>query len=205
MHLTAQMTLPEFFEAFYLPEVMTDPTPRACEGYRYALQRWQQLTPDPPLADITSATLASFKQALATVTARNNQTLAQNTRRKYLDHIQWILDQAGPPMAIRRLRTAAGLLPRVPWTKPPTRERKKKPPTAENHVLALYRAAEHAELPHVAGVTPAAWWRAAISTICCTSLRIGQLVTIPYAAVTWDAAAPTVRLTAAQCRKSKTD
>ena len=45
----------------------------------------------------------------------------------------------------------------------------------------------------------------AISTICCTSLRIGQLTRVPYAAMAWDPSKPELRLSAKTCRKSKSD
>lgn len=205
MSLSARMRVRELFTEFYAVEVMENPTPEAMDGYLNALKRWEQLTADPPLEQITSATMADFKQRLRELTIRGGKKLAINTVRKHLDHIQWILDQAGPPAAVNRLRTAAGLLDRVPWTKPPKREKRKKPPTSEDLVVGLYRAAEHAIFPVIPGITAAAWWRALLSTICSTSLRIGQLVRLPYAAVVWDPQSPELRLTADVCRKSKAD
>jgi len=106
--LTDRVTLTEFFNAFFVPEVMRDPNRRAVEGYQFALRYWRAITGDPPLCDITSGTLSDFKQSLKTIDgfydggklyAVRRGKLSQNTQRKYVDHVQWILDQAGPPMA----------------------------------------------------------------------------------------------------------
>lgn len=203
--VSSSMSLTEFYREHYVPQVMEDPSPRAREGYEYALARWRECTGDPPLAAISSALLADFKQFLGRCVIRGGGVMSQNTRRKYLDHIQWILDQAGPPMAIRRLRNAAGILERVPWTKPPGRERRKKPPMSESTVIAIYQVADRARFPRTAGIRAGAWWRALISTICSTSLRYGQLAVMPMSCVVWAPAQPLLRLPAEVCRKSKSD
>lgn len=205
MVLSAEMRLSEFFREFYVPQVMIEPNQEAMNGYEFALKRWAEFTQDPPIRAITSNMLSEFKAYLATVTIRGGALMAANTRRKYLDHIQWILDQCGPTMAIRRLRNAAGIIERVPYTKPPNRETKLRQPTSKDLVVGLYEVADKAILPKVDGITPGAWWRGLLTTICCTTLRVGQLIRVPMSAVNWDPARPELRLQSGICRKSRCD
>ena len=124
----------------------------------------------------------------------------------HLNHIQWILDQAGPPQQTHRLRTAAGLLTGIiPFSRAPALEKKKKIPTGEDRIVGIYHIAEHASFPRISGITSPAWWHALISTMCSTSLRIGQLMAVPYAAMVWDPTEPELRFSAEFCRKSKSD
>jgi len=197
--LCKSMSLRAFFHEFYAAVVMESPTDSAKGKYLLALAHWERITGDPPLDRISAIDLATFKAGLAAA------GLAVNTVRGYCDHIQWVLDQAGPPAAVRRLRTAAGLLDAVPWTKPPRRQTVKKEPTSSERIVAIYLSADNATIPRIVGITAGAWWRALISTMASTSLRIGQLVEAPYSSMYWDAASPRLVLPASVCRKSRSD
>jgi len=112
-------------------------------------------------------------------------------------------------MATRRLRNAAGLLLRVPWTNPPQRHRRRKPACDESRIVAIYRIAGDPEcgarFPVIDGVLPSAWWRALLSSMASTSLRIGQLVRVPCDAVLWNRSPVVLHLPADVCQKSHAD
>jgi integrase len=40
-------------------------------------------------------------------------------------------------------------------------------------------------MPRVEGIPPGSWWRALISVICCTSIRVGQATACPMDAIDW--------------------
>lgn len=199
--ISDRLTLRQFWELHYLPHCIEDPTSRNVESYLRALDLWEALTLDRPLGEITSGELSDFKGRLAEIRFRG-RPLAVNTIRKHLDHVQWMLDQAGPP-GPRQLRTAVGVIPTVPYTKPPKRRKSFRRQTPAAHIVALYHACEHARLPRVDGVKPSALWQALLATMCSTSLRIGQLVSTPMDAVKWDEGL--LILPAHVCRKSKTE
>lgn len=104
-------TLTEFYETYVLPCIRSprDRSPATIEQDRVALRHWARITGDPPINKITQRTCALFMDALS--------DRSPATRRKIAIHLQFILDQAGPPD--RRHRSAAGLLTVVPYLERP--------------------------------------------------------------------------------------
>lgn len=201
MPLSAQATLREFFEAFYLPVVLERPQGRNLEGYRRAIDLWERLTENPPLGAIAATTLAAYKAALAGHKFKG-RVLHENTQRKHICHVQWILDRAGPRS--RSARDAAGLLTEVPWTRPPRARRiAYRAHALPGQIAGVYRVADQARFPRVAGVEAGDLWRALIAVASCTALRIGQLTEAPMSALLLDKAL--LLLPASICRKSRTE
>jgi len=196
--LSPSVTLREFFQGHYLPHKIDDPTSRAVDNYTAALNKWELLTSNPPLAEITAITLCEFKAALFRFRKPSGDPLSRTTIANRVDHVQYLLKHAGP---LGSTPTAAGLLERPPTTKSPTRQESYRPPAAAADVRALYAAADAARLPSLDGVRPGALWRALLSTICSTSLRIGQLCAAPTSALQLDQRL--LVLPAGVCKKSK--
>ncbi|RCS41535.1 site-specific integrase [Bremerella cremea] len=195
--------LRQFFLRHYIPHCIEDPTSRNMEGYERALDLWEELTDNPPLKQITCETLSEFKGKLLAFRFRG-RTLAVNTVHKHLSHIQWVLDQAGPPGRRGKEKTAVGILDRVPFTKlPKRRETYQDEVPADDIVKVFHVAGEHARLPKVPGVNPGHLWQAIFGLQLCTSLRIGQCSQIPMNAVKWDRMQ--IVLPYEICRKSKKD
>lgn len=201
--LSGSSSLRQLFRYHYLPHCIEDPTSRNIEGYERALDLWEELTDNPPLAEITGETLSQFKAQLLAYRWRG-KVISVNTAIKHLSHVQWILDQAGPPGRRGKERTAAGVLDRVPYTKLPKRRETYTEEVPTDEVVRLFHTAgEHARLPRVDGVHPGHLWQALFGVQLCTSLRIGQCAAIPMAAVRWRESM--LLLPHEICRKSKRD
>lgn len=193
-------TLRSFYDSHYLPTCVENPATRNVEGYNRAVDLWERLTDDPPLERITAATLSTFKSGLLALEFRG-RPLSPNTVRKHLSHVQWILDAAGPPGP--RNRTAAGVLDRVPFTKPPKLRRTYRDPVSADDLVSFWHALEGARLPRIDGVEPANVWRALVAVIASTTIRVGQLNATPTDA--FDLAGRRLILPADVCTKSKTE
>ncbi|MCP5113971.1 MAG: hypothetical protein GY953_24320 [bacterium] len=194
-----EMELLDFFTSYYSPVCLGDAEVRTFEAYRDALAHWVRICGRRSLSGVTAVVLRQFADGLK-ATRYRGRSLSVSTVRKHLRHIQAILDRAGP--AGPRCRDAAGILQQVPWIRPPREQIQERSPAPVADIARFYRSAtQHARLPVLPDVKPAAWWRAVISTICSTSLRIGQVTAIPMAAVDWNASL--LRLPASVSRKSK--
>lgn len=118
---------------------------------------------DPDLHEVDNITLIDFKNYLKTKAKLRPKSkkrgLAQNTVRKYLKHLAAILNRLGP--ADHRNKEGLGILPAVPFAKPPAEILKKVKPVRDDEVVALYEAAEQATWPRCE-VPPMLWWRSLI-------------------------------------------
>lgn len=194
----AMQTLAEFFAADYEPTCLVGARPRTLDEYRLVLNRWQQLTSDPPLDKISGADVARFYQALLDL------GLSENTVRKHARHLQPILDAAGPPT--RGRRDALGVLDRVPYARPPRGHSEVRKATPAADVSAMYEQAARAVYPKYsrAGLMPAAWWRAALVLCWNTGLRRGTMLSLRSADLDLDAATLEVRARSNKTRKAQT-
>lgn len=106
-------TLCEFYRDYALPIIRNAKgcSPSTVEQDWVALRHWKRITGDPPLDRITPETCAKFMAELT------RQGLAPSTIRKTAVHLQFILDQAGPPD--RHHRNAAKVLDQVPYLERP--------------------------------------------------------------------------------------
>lgn len=201
--LTPAATLRLLFKRHYLPHCIEDPTSRNIEGYERALDLWEELTDNPAINEISCETLSEFKADLMAYRFRS-RLLSANTVHKHLSHIQWILDQAGPPGRRGKEKSALGYLDRVPYTKlPKRRETYQDEIPAEEVIQLFHTAGVEATFPKLDGILPGHLWQALFGVMLCTSLRIGQCAAIPMSAVRWNRMQ--ILLPHEICRKSKKD
>ncbi|TWT38691.1 tyrosine-type recombinase/integrase [Blastopirellula retiformator] len=200
--LSPSSRLRDLWELHYLPQCIANPNSRAVEGYLRAIALWEELTPNRPLKKIRSEDLGWFKERLLQMTWRGKM-ISANTVRKHLEHIGWLLNQAGPKANYKSLKTAKGLVDDVPFTRLPPYKRSYRAEAKEEHVAALLAVVDAARFPQLEGVRPGDLWRALLLTMLSTSLRIGQCVALPSQAVDW----PEQLLIAPAeiCQKSKMD
>jgi len=179
--LTPQMTLVDFFEAFYLPIclVAAGADPLTIKVYREALAHWTRITGNPPLAEINDFVAATFVTDLAKVrrSKRSNKPIAVPTVIKHANHVQFVLDMAGPRTQHKRLRQAQRLLDEVPFLPKPTADDELKSGNFTlEEIERLLDACRDMTVPCVAGIPPVVWWRTVIALAYNTGLRIGSLM-----------------------------
>jgi len=178
-------TLRTFYDDYYKPTRLSDASPQTVDSYETTVTRWELLTGDPPLAEITVETLAKFKTCLQKMRGEKRGTrLSPNSIRRHLRHLQAIIDKAGPPG--HRNRDAAGIIPQAPWIKPPREELPPPRIVSAEHVDWCYQAAIAMERPLIPGAKPAAWWRALLVVAWNTGLRRRTLFQMPMTAVQWN-------------------
>jgi len=180
-----EVALTEFVETYYKQTRQATLAPASLRLLATTLKYWRSFTGDPPLVDVTNATLAHFRDCLTQLPGiKGNTTLSPNTVRRHLRYVQALLDLAGPPRP--RCRDAAGLLERVPYAKPP-RVRYSEPKTVTpDQLSALYQAAETMTIPRIPHVTPADWWRTLLVAAFNTGLRRGALLSLRWDWVNWN-------------------
>jgi integrase len=194
------MTVQEFFTTWYVPHRLHDSPPATLDSYSVTLGLWAQVFGLIPIEEVTAWHLERFRAILAERPGYRGK-LSPNTVRRHLRHLQSLLDAAGPTQ--RRRDQAAGLLKQVPYVRPP-RPVYRDPVAAEiAAVVATYRAAEFAYFPQVEGLTPANWWRGAISMALSTALRLSQIRRLRWQDIDWDQRR--VIATAEVSRKSRRD
>lgn len=164
-------TVGTFLERYLIPCRLQEASPETIGIYRKAARKFAVLMGNPTLDDITNEMLAKYREALKAMPARgkNGRVLSVNTVRMYVEHLQIILDKAGP--AGPRNRDAAGFLKVVPYVKPPAEEIGERHIVADDVLAAVYAAAEQADYPKVDFATPAQWWRALLVTARYLGLR----------------------------------
>jgi integrase len=177
-------TLVTFFRDYFAPMRLADGSPATIAAYEVTLRRWKAITGDPPLAEITNTMLLHFKECLTQLPGRHGAA-SPNTIRRHLRHIQTILNKAGPPGWHNR--DAAGLIPTIPWIRPP-REQLGLPKIVDEAVLnAAYMAASSMDLPTIPGVSPTDWWRALLVLAYNTGLRRRSLFELEWSFIDWHA------------------
>ena len=96
--------------------------------------------------------------------------ISQNTVHKICSQMEMIFHWSGPPS--KQLRDAAdlmvgqdagGRLRRVPWLDAPRRVQGAERVFTREEIVLWLRACRHANAPHVQGITPETWWRAALA------------------------------------------
>ncbi|MDX1945233.1 MAG: tyrosine-type recombinase/integrase [Pirellulaceae bacterium] len=178
-------TLSTFFERYYLPICLSDGSPHTIELYRVTIRKWEALTGNPPLKEITTETLAKFGDVLSRLRKSNRHKLNPITARNYQRMVQILLDKAGPPA--RKNRDAAGFIDASPWTKLPRVEWPLPKIVPSDHLAACYEAADGMELPKIEGVSPPDWWRALLALVYNTGLRRRTLFGLRWEHVDFEA------------------
>jgi integrase len=180
------VTLRTFYEQHYAPLSMSPDAGSAYkEQFGIALRRWEAITTDPPIDEITNETLALFRDAtIASGTWIRGETLSPESVRSRLAYIQRLLDAAGP--AGPRNRHAAGIIAKVPYVKPP-RQILRTPRTVELDVLGkVYAMAGKMRYPKVDGIDPGDWWRALLAVAYNTGIRRRTIFELRMDDINWD-------------------
>lgn len=179
-----EMTLSQFYNDWYLPNRLGDAREKTKEAYRTAIKQWRLLMGDPPIKDITTTTISSFRDALMKMRGRKKHLpMSPNSVRSYMRHIQVLLDKLGPPG--KGNRDALDILARVPWAKPPREVERIPQIVSLRQISDCIMASVAMEFPRFSGVKAPAWWRALLIVAWNTGLRIGTLLSMRMDEVDW--------------------
>lgn len=162
-------TLASFFEAYYLPQILFDASPKTVELYRICITKFQYLAGNVKLKEIDNAVLGRFRDALMRQTRQSGRRLSKHTVRMYLRHVMHLLAKAGPPSP--KNRNAAGYIPSVPFAKAPRCELPTPRIVSFDALAACYRAAGAMAWPAMDGLPASRWWRALLVLAFNTGLR----------------------------------
>jgi integrase len=178
----SRVTLGEFFDECFVPLWIQGQSlaPRTLEAYRESIDRWVRLTGDPPLPAVDDFVAAAFVHDLSTQSGRKAEIMAKATIRKHIQHVQLVLDFAGPKT--RQRPDAQQLLRRPIFLKKPRADYH--PPDGDftlDEIHKLYRACSVMTRPgHLSPVTPCDWWRVLLVVAYYSGLRIGALMLLEY-------------------------
>lgn len=179
-----EMTLCRFYNDWYLPNRLGDASEKTRLAYGTTLRHWRLLTGDPPVKEITTATLSRFRDALLKMRGKKRHLpMSPNSVRTYMKHLQTLLDKLGPPG--RGNRDALDILARVPWTKPPREVQRIPRIIAIQQLSDCIMASVAMEVPRIPGVKAPAWWRALLTVAWNTGLRIGTLLSMWMDDIDW--------------------
>ncbi len=128
---------------------------------------WAALTGDPPVADVTPATMRQFAEQLS-VRMWRGETISVNTVRKHVRHMQRIIDLAGPKT--RANPAGLDLLSQLP-------DAIQAPPA--EHKLPNDRFLS-AEIWLLLEASPSPWWRNLLLFAYNTGLRIGAILQVRW-------------------------
>jgi integrase len=184
LRLGASMTLSRFYEEHYLKQCLPGAASTTIAQHRHTLVRWAALTGDPPIAEITNATLCAYRDCISKVRGRREEFLSPNSVRKELRVIQTWLNKAGP--AGPRNRDAFGIIEFVPWVRPPKQIFREPRFVTPESLNAVYVAARKMKAPVNSGVSACDWWRALLVLAYNTGLRRGALFSLRLDDVHWD-------------------
>lgn len=187
-HGDGSMTLRRFYQECYARNMMApDASAAYREQFEIALRRWEILTGDPPVEKIDSDLLTRFRDALMDCPGlKPGSKLTAVSVKNYLIYVERLLTYAGPPGP--RVRGAAGLIDRVPWTRPP-RPMRRTPRTVDLDLLGrIYEAAGKMRTPDLDGINPGDWWQSLIAVAYNTGLRKRTLFSIEWVDVDLESA-----------------
>jgi len=192
--LSGRLTLSEFYRQYHRPivlEAAQDDQRANVRQYDESILLWAGLTGNPPLEEIDRRVCIDFKRALQARRWRG-KPIRQNTVRKHMVYVQAVLSEAGPrteghPNRPRK-RGLFGLdadgdprlAPRLAI--PPVERRQASRIYTIAQISRLIDAAEEATVPaSVPGIAAADWWRALLTWLSWTGMRIGSAL-----ACRWD-------------------
>lgn len=129
--LSSRSRLSQFFERWWVPIVGRKRAKNTISEYRTSVQKWVQVTGDPPMEIIDEFTMLGFVEGLLQSTFRrgivgSNWPLRQNTVAKHARQLSTILNSAGPQKS--RGRPTKELLAKVPFMPAVELEEILKPP-----------------------------------------------------------------------------
>jgi integrase len=152
--LSTEMTLPDFWQEFFLPVRLTGADPKTLKEDRTTGSKWRNFAGDRPLAEIDRPLLAGFVPWL------QEKGLGLVTATKHLNRVQTWLRAAGPDPGDG---LCAELLAKVVRVKPP-----RCPVRLPDKAFSLAEigswldAAHHAHALPRLSVPAAAWWQSLI-------------------------------------------
>jgi len=176
------LTLPQFFELWSVQGRLLHADPMTLKQYRESLRFWARFTGNPPVSQINRHTLRDCIIGLKTLPGRSRKpgTIADNTVRKHLTHLQAVIDDAGPPS--RSHPDAAGLTDEILVFR--------KPPLARNQHIKSFELAEIGSIldacltaapPHRQfRVREGVWWESLDTVAYNTGLRIETLLLLRF-------------------------
>ena len=184
--LSADSSLSELFYQFFKPVILEaerDVKAGTIQKYVDAVGWWIALTRDPPLRLVDSYVLADFANRLKEATYRRGllgkeRKLSAYTRFDHLQHIQEILDRAGPNLD--RRRKGLTLIPEAPHLSIAVPSTKVKPALSLVQAQRIAVACDAAKDPVFVGITAPDWWRAYIAVLFYTGIRAGTALRLRW-------------------------
>ena len=169
------MTLTEFYEKVYLPEVSKPKGVKrlTMREREVSLKYWEEITGGIAIGDVTKQTLCLYVEKL------REKKLRPATIRKHCCALRAVLDYAGPKTETHR--DAKELIPMVPAF-PAVRvlyEVTARTPSREE-TQALIQAAHVAEFPKLPNITAPKWWECAYKMLLLTGMRKGDLLGLKW-------------------------
>lgn len=168
-------------------------------NYQQSIDYWKHLTGDPPIYAISDVLLVDFEAALRGVTYKRGlngteRRLGDFTVAKHLKNIRAVLFRCGPKNADNK-RPGKGLLDETPHisVSAPTLTLPKKRFSLKQARL-VYAACDEMTLftnrgrgrPSDGGPDAPAWWRALVSVMFYTGLRIGTVLRLEWSMIEED-------------------
>ncbi len=189
-NLSPDMTLPEFYRAFYRPVILQaqGAEPRTLDEYDQSIDYWERFTKHPSLGQINDFDISDFMIAVAKLPGRKGQPISPNTVRKHCTHLQAVLLRAGPRSHERHRRKAQNLIPEVPFfEKPREREKVAEDNFTKADVGQLMAHCDGAIVPsYLSAEQRPAWWRNLLLFDFNVGLRIGSVVRVAWSKITTD-------------------
>ncbi len=157
-------------------------SPETIAMYDDTIAYWSALTPDRAIEDIAEDDGADFLEGLRFQPGIKDEYLSPRTVARHAKDLQRILDLAGPRTRYGKWgRYCKGIVSQVPYIEPP--EVPIKLPNGDfkhEEVLALLAACNQAKLHEDYPGDPAVFWRALITFLCATGLRIRETMDLRW-------------------------
>jgi len=177
-------TLRTFYQQHYKSNRLSEARPSTIRSYETVVRCWALLTGDPPLKQITTETLARYRDCLKRMRGKDRVSrLSSQSIHRHLIHIQAILNNAGPPGY--RNREAVGVIPQVPYIRRPHIEPGEPRFVTPEELNAVYLAAVAMHRPRLPGIKPPAWWRCLLVVTFNTGLRNRTLFEMRMEYIDW--------------------
>ncbi len=175
--ITADLTLSEFYENWYLPKIATRKrqTKATIAERNTAMKYWISITGNPKLSEINDDIVDSFTDGLYKAVKPDGKQLSDQTIRKHLSAIESVLMYAGPQND--GLKRALGLidhLPEFPSIKKRVDVNSRTPTIKEFE--SILKACRVAERPKLEGITAPEWWECAFLFLYSTGIRYQDFI-----------------------------
>jgi integrase len=167
-HPDAQLTLREAFSKHYETEHLAR---SSLKQIRYTLTAWERLTANPPVAEITAATIEQFKKATL-----EKDDVAPRTYNSRWTNIRAILRRLAEPHDNNP--HGLGIIERVPYVRPCRAPWKLPRRISQDDLERFYLGAKLMRNPRRLGYQPALYWRTLVVVALTTGLRKADLFAI---------------------------